>query len=387
MPPVCLPRGSRKDTHCRCCQTNEAPGGRRGSPFPFDRGPTRWRRSEIPDRSRIPGLLLALLFCGSPLLAADKVDVVNLRNGDRITCEIKALSRSLLSISTDPLGKASVHWGEVAGLTSPRRFDVLVTSGQHFYGTLLPSAPGQMLVGLDGGGTATLALTDLIDLSPLGANWWSRVDGALDAGFSFTQASHETHLTLNGSSTYTGPRYQVNATIASQVTTGEDTTQVSRNSIGLGWRRSLSNHWYTIGWGSLQQNEELSLDLRAVGGGGLGKELVHTGSRLWSTYAGLVYTVERFSGEPQDESVEAAAGAQFDFFTPSKEDFQFTNSLVSYFNVQRPRVRLEAQNAWRHEFLSDFYWSVNAFDSFDSEPPAGRKTNDFGVSFTLGWKF
>jgi hypothetical protein len=332
-------------------------------------------------------VLLAAVSSGSRLLAADKVDTVNLRNGDRITCEIKRLSRSILSISTDPLGKASVHWAEVAGLTSPRTFDILATTGQHYYGSLLPSPAGQLSVSLDTGGTTTLVLADLIEIVPLGASWWSRVDGGLDAGFSFAQAEHETHLTLNGSGTYTGALYQMTTTIASQVTTREDASQLSRNSIGFGWRRSLSNHWYTIGTFGLQQNEELSLDLRAVGGGGLGKEFVHTGSRLWSTYGGFVYTVERFSGEPQDESVEAVVGAQFDFFTPTKEDFSISNTLVSYFNVQRARVRLEDQNAWRHEFLSDFYWSVNAFDSFDSNPPADRKTNDFGVSLTLGWKF
>lgn len=45
------------------------------------------------------------------------------------------------------------------------------------------------------------------------------------------------------------------------------------------------------------------------------------------------------------------------------------------------------QSSWRHEFLKDFYWSLNGFDSFDGDPPDDQKTNDFGVSFTLGWEF
>ena len=62
--------------------------------------------------------------------------------------------------------------------------------------------------------------------------------------------------------------------------------------------------------------------------------------------------------------------------------------MVSYFNITgRKRVRLELQSAWRHEFLKDFYWSLNGFESFDGDPPADRKTNDLGISFTLGWKF
>jgi hypothetical protein len=53
----------------------------------------------------------------------------------------------------------------------------------------------------------------------------------------------------------------------------------------------------------------------------------------------------------------------------------------------RARTRIELQSAWRQEFLADFYWSLNGFESFDSDPPADEKHNDSGVSFTIGWKF
>jgi len=109
---------------------------------------------------------------------------------------------------------------------------------------------------------------------------------------------------------------------------------------------------------------------------------------LWSTYAGAAYTHEQFSNEPGSESAEAAIGGQFDFFTPGKEDFSITNHAVSYIALTgRSRIRVEAQSSWRQEFLSDFYLSVNGFDSFDSDPPAEKKRNDSGLSLTLGWRF
>jgi hypothetical protein len=228
----------------------------------------------------------------------------------------------------------------------------------------------------------------VIRLAPIGASMWSRVEGNVDAGFSFAQAELETHWTLNGTTTYRSPRYQLAATVASQITAREGDDPISRNSMGLSGHRSLANRWYTIGWGQLQQNQELSLDLRVVAGGGFGRDLVHTNRRLWSTYAGVAYTHERFSDEPVSESAEAALGGQLDFFTPGTEDFKITNSIVSYYNVSgRKRFRVELQSAWRHEFLKDFYWSFNGFDSFDGDPPADQKSNDFGISFTLGWKF
>jgi len=86
--------------------------------------PSGRRDSEISDRRRALLVGCAFLLLGRPLAAADKVDVLQFRNGDRLTCEIKKRDRRILTISTDPLGNASAHWGEAVDLTSPRKFDV-----------------------------------------------------------------------------------------------------------------------------------------------------------------------------------------------------------------------------------------------------------------------
>ena len=331
----------------------------------------------------------AFLLFGRPVAAADKVDVVYLRNGDHLTCEIKKLDRSLLTISTDPLGNVSVFWGEIATLASPRTFEIQLASGDYYYGSLGASPPGQLIVVQDPGQpSTTLAMSEVIGLTPLGTSLWNRIDGSLDVGFSFAQADLETHYTLNSTASYRSANYLLRATLGSQLTTRQDASRISRNSLSLNGSRSLGNRWYAIAWGQLQQNQELSLDFRGLAGGGLGRDLVHTTGRLWSLYSGLAYTHERFSGEPPANSLEAAVGGQLDFFTSRNDDFKITNSALSYFNVSgRGRVRVELQSAWRHEFWKDFYWSLNGFESFDGDPPANQKHNDFGVSLTLGWKF
>src|SRR5262249_29915742 len=273
--------------------------------------------------------------------AADKVDVVLLLNGDRLTCEVKKLDRSVLTISTDPLGNASVHWGEIANVTSPRIFDVQLGSGEHYYGSLAGAPRGHLAVS-PGAGAApvALAMADVVRLAPIGESIWSRMDGSVDAGFSFAQANLETHYTLNGAASYRSAKHLLSANLASQLTTREDADRLLRNSVGFNGARMFANRWYAIAWNQLQQNEELALDLRVVAGGGLGRDVVHTDRRLWSIFSGLAYTHEQFSGEPPEQSLEAALGGQMDFFTPGKEDFKMTNSVVSYFNLSRTRVRV-----------------------------------------------
>src|SRR3954470_18479509 len=144
MPSLRLARSNR--SHARLRALYVAGPAVRGS-APTAKSPARRRCSEISEPPRVRGWWLAaliLLAAGLPAAAADKVDVVQLRNGDRLTCEIKRLDRSILAISTDPVGSVSVHWGDVANLVSPRSFDVQVASGLHYYGSLVPAPAGQL---------------------------------------------------------------------------------------------------------------------------------------------------------------------------------------------------------------------------------------------------
>jgi hypothetical protein len=333
-------------------------------------------------------LLCGALACARPAAAADKVDVITFKNGDRITCEIKKLDRGTLEISTDPLGTVSVHWGEVAAMTSPREFEVQVAAGFQYYGSLRAAPAGAVAVGDGAGNEPQLALAEIIRLTPIGSTLWSRMDGSIDAGSSFTQANLETHLTTNASATYRGRRNFLSATYGSNVTTRDDADRTFRSSLNLTGRRSFDGRWFATTWGVVEQNDELSLDLRLVGAGGFGREVVHTNHRQWAMFTGLAYTHEQFSAEPSDESLEAAVGGRLDFFTPNNDDFDFTNQVISYFRLGGGgRVRVDFQSSYRHELFSDFYWSLNAFETFDGDPPEGEKRNDFGVSVTFGYKF
>ena len=60
--------------------------------------------------------LLALLF--SPLARAEKTDIVVLKNGDKITGEVKGLERGKLEFSTDSMGTVSIEWEDIQEILS-----------------------------------------------------------------------------------------------------------------------------------------------------------------------------------------------------------------------------------------------------------------------------
>ena len=82
-------------------------------------------------------LLCALLMLSSPLLAREKTDVPVMRNGDRLTCEIKRLDSDVLYIRLDyVLGTISVNWSKVDHVESKQLFLVKTQDGSVYSGAL-----------------------------------------------------------------------------------------------------------------------------------------------------------------------------------------------------------------------------------------------------------
>ncbi len=336
------------------------------------------------------GLLVAWsLLCATPALAGPKVDTVFMKNGDRLTCEIKRLDQGRLTVNTEAFDTVDVFWQEVVGVASPREFEVTLNSGAKYYGSLSRSAtPGELVLTTHPLPPETLSLEDVTFIIPIGASTWARMDGNVDLGISVAQANKETHLTLNASATYRSRLWRLGTSVSSQLTTREDVERTLRNTVTINGSRFYDHSWFATALGQFQQNDELQLELRTVGGGGFGKIFSQTNHRLVGGYAGLVYTREQFTDEPLSNSAEIAVGGQLDFFTAARQESKLTNGILTYYAVTgRSRVRVEWQSAWLHEFWRDLYWSLNGVESFDSDPPAEQKRNDFSLSLSFGWRF
>jgi len=88
-----------------------------------------------------------------PLFARQKTDLLVMKNGDRITCEVKSLNGGVLSIALDYVdGTVSVDWSKVAHLESGQLFVVLSQDGSSHEGTLGTANRGQQTHGDSGHG-------------------------------------------------------------------------------------------------------------------------------------------------------------------------------------------------------------------------------------------
>src|SRR5664279_6285015 len=77
------------------------------------------------------------LLLSTPLFAREKTDVLVMKNGDRLTGEIKGLDEGVLYVSFDYiLGTSSLQWSKVAYLESKQLFVVKTTDGSAYTGSL-----------------------------------------------------------------------------------------------------------------------------------------------------------------------------------------------------------------------------------------------------------
>ena len=86
---------------------------------------------------KLVAIALMPVLLVTSLLARDKTDVLVMKNGDRVTGEIKGLDEGVLYVSFDYiLGTSSVQWSKVAYLESKQLFIVKTADGSVYTGVL-----------------------------------------------------------------------------------------------------------------------------------------------------------------------------------------------------------------------------------------------------------
>lgn len=335
--------------------------------------------------------LLSLLVLAPVLAHAEKTDVIYMRNGDRVTCEIKKLERGQLKVSTDGMGTVYIEWEDIAQIASRERFIVELVSGERVQGTLaMPFDDGTLLVS-DEGEQRRLAMNQIVWVDPLKLDEirLKRWDGSVSAGFDATKANSDRSLTAEFDARLREEKYLLNfdASWYSRSQDGaEDSTRATFNTT---YRRYLEDRWYWSLLGGLERNDELGIDLRTLAGGGYGRFLVQTGRSLWSATAGAVLNQEqRAGGEDAETNIEALLATTFEFYTYDTPKTSLATSLLLFPSLtESGRLRSNLEVSLRRELITDLFVELSLYDSYDSEPPLEGEKNDYGIVTGLGYTF
>ena len=339
---------------------------------------------------RIALALSAVVTCSPRLVFAAKTDVVILRNGDHITGEVKGLARGKLDYSTDDAGRLSIEWEKVARLTSVHSFDAEDGNGVRYFGRLNPPARDGVVV-FESGRTDTVAVTSVIEITPVNAEFVERLSSYLDLGFTLAKANQATTFSLSGMVAYRAPAIGSQFTYDSYAQGQETVPTTTRNTLRQSVSWYLPNRWSAAALVQFEQNEELDLDHRVTFGGAVVRMLQQTNQMDLSLGAGLVGTQEQFSSAVEatnNTSLEGLVTANWDVFHFDSPKLDFSTDLAVFPSLsQAGRVRGQGNVRLVYELFKDFNTGVRLTETFDSRPPEGATKNDYVVEFTIGWSY
>ncbi len=350
-------------------------------------------------------LVLAHLLVCSPLTARQKTDLVTLKNGGRLMVEIRSLDLGRLEAKTDEMETVYIDWKEIVELTSESQFEVEVESGELYFGALEPgSEEGTMVVRGDGE-PVTLEMIRVVLIYPLESSFWRRIKGSLNIGYTLNSGNNLKQLTLGLDAGYRTRRYHRQLNINSYFSRQDNNDPIEQNQGVFAITRNLRKHpkWGTTAIAAIQQNSELGLDYRALGGLSLGRSIVQTNQNLFVISAGFVVNSEKFSGN-EDTGTEED---QDDIYSSQDVNWEGLLMVTYYaFRYQHPkmkvnatlmvlpglsntdRLRLQFQGGVSYEIFRNFTVGLTASESYDSQPPvAGVKSNTYNVGATIGWNF
>jgi hypothetical protein len=341
----------------------------------------------------LPAILFLFLTCAATTFAKDH-DVVVLKNGDRLTGEIKGLQRGELKVKADYMAEAvRLDWARVERLESKSTFMIALVDGKLFTSVmrLLPTNSNEIPNFVIGSSEDALRVhqLDVIRIIPAAPGFWRRLEGSIDLGFSYTSGNDQYQTQLTAIATYRTGSHSFTASIDSAFSGQPEGDSTARKQFSFDYRKQLTRRFFAGGIFDLLQSDQQSLKLRTSIGGLVGLNLHQSEHSRLSMFGGMVGTRENYSasiGTPRSTNADALAGVDFNTFRFKTTDIRSRFSL--YPSLTTPgRVRLQASSDLHIKLVKDLYWGFHVYENFDSRPPVRADKNDLGVSTSLGWKF
>ena len=352
--------------------------GRRGPAAAARRGP-----------ASVVTLALALLLLAPALAQArPKTDVVVLRNGDRITCEIKRLNRGKLQVKTDDMGTIDIEWAQIASVTGKGLFEIEDLLGNLYYGPLETVEDGQLQVAAPTG-IESLPLVSIARILPIEASFWQRLSGRFDLGFGYTKSSDIAEFSADGSVSFVRPTFSAELEGSSYLQRQGEDTETTRNSLALSYTRNFEGRRFAVGRVSADQNRELGYELRSGVSGAWGTYFLRSQGNEAFWAAGLYLNREvTVDGEAVNnlEALLAADWANFAYNFPKTVIEIGTVLIIGLTDWGRYRVDVEGRIS--RELFSDFTAGIKGYYNYDSRSATtGESQDDYQVSLSVGYIF
>lgn len=321
---------------------------------------------------------------------AKKTDVAVMDNGNQFVGEIKLLEYGLLNLSlTDVKGWVRVEWDHVVRLTSSKQLDIVLRSGQHYFGSLVESSADGILHIQTVFGEVAVDRSDVVNIEPIKATIWQRLSADVSTGISFTKATDIVQFNFGGVANYRTVQTLTILGLNTIITAKSGDTKTNTD-FPLTHFRYYENKWFLRGETGGNRNDELGIDFRGSLAAGGGRRLVHSNSALVQVSVSLSANREFTSDGLQTSNLELVLDTTLMAFRYDTPKLEFNTELSVFVNLTtQDRYRVSLDGRVSLELVEDLFWDIGqAYYRFDSDPSKTAASQvDWGVVSGLRYKF
>lgn len=340
-------------------------------------------------------VLAAVVLLGSPVLAKRKDDVIVMKNGDRLTGEIKKLENGQLYFKADyMLNTIQLNWALVDRLESKDLYNISLTDGRIYTGALqktnqVGAEPSDVVI-LLAEAEVPVPRKQVSGIAPVENGFWKQLTGSIDYGFSYTGGSQATESSLAAQVAYRAEKWELQAKGSSVFNAQSGSANSGRNTLDLFYAKNLTEKWFAGAVVDLLNSKQQDLTLRTLTGLGIGRMLVRTDRTTFGVLMGADYSREQYAAEsgenPRVNNAEALFQMRYTMYRFAKTQLSVQGyaypSLTTF-----GRVRSGVESAFKLDLFRNFYWKLSLYENFDSRPPVLAHKNDFGTATSVGWTF
>jgi len=342
-------------------------------------------------------LIFAAVFLASPLFGREKSDVIVMKNGDRITCEIKGLRSNTLYISVDYiLTTLSVDWTKVDHLQSKQLFLVRTQDGTVYTGALsTPETSGgrPMQIEILEAPDEKVALDrkQVVLMNETASNFWQRLNGHIGTGFTYSKGNDSTQYNLNSDINYPRERWSAEARYSSNLTSNSGASTSTRNEVAFSAQRLLRwNNWYYTGVIDILQSSVQGIQLQSTFGAGIGRIIKNTGSTSLTVYGGFAW--QRISYNQAvlpsltQQVTSGLIGSSLKLFRFDRTTLTFNATFLPA--VSDPgRMHFNLDTSYYVKLWGKLDWNFTFYGNWDNRPPPGFSSSDYGTTSGLSLTF
>jgi putative salt-induced outer membrane protein YdiY len=317
-------------------------------------------------------------------------DKIYLKNGDRITGNIKELDRGKLRVKTITMDTVYLNWVDVESIESNTYLRISKTDGTFTYGRLQKSDMTENLRIFDSGETTEIPALEVASAKPIRVDesFWHRIEGDVSAGIDYKKASDILLVNVASNLRLREEKYELAFGFNWNETSRTDDNDSSRADLSGDYTRFLEGRWFWKASAGLERNQELGIDLRTIISGTAGKYFIQTSTMRFEVNVGLAASLEDRTDGTKQDGVEGLIRSSFDIFKLNIPMTRLTANVNLFPGItESGRLRVNTDITLRNEIVRDFFWDLQFYSSYDNQPAEGFESEDYGIITSLGATF